>query len=127
MVYNTDQQIVNARGGVKALLEKVEETALSGTPLSEGEGPVHVESQEAFWRQQPSSFLFRGDVRAWRGDNLLLAPELKGDKEADQLTATGGVKTLWFPSQEQAGSAGGKAAAKPPASAASRSRWWRAT
>lgn len=102
VVYNTDQRIANARGGVKAVLQKVEETALAGTPLAEGEGPVNVESQEAFWRQQPSSFLFRGDVRAWRGDNLLLAPELKGDKEADQLTATGGVKTLWFPTQEQA-------------------------
>lgn len=102
VVYNTDQQIANARGGVRSMLEKVEETALAGTPLSEGQGPVHVESQEAFWRQQPSSFLFRGDVRAWRGDNLLLASELRGDKEADQLTATGGVKTLWFPSPEQA-------------------------
>jgi lipopolysaccharide transport protein LptA/LPS export ABC transporter protein LptC len=102
MVYNTDQQIVNARGGVKALLTKVEETALSGTPIAQGQGPVHVESQEAFWRQQPSSFIFRGDVRAWRGDNLLLAPELRGDKAADQLTATGGVKTLFYPTQEQA-------------------------
>ena len=74
---------------------------MAGTPLSKGEGPVHVESQEAFWRQQPSSFLFRGDVRAWRGENLLLAPELRGDREADQLVATGGVKTLWFPTPEQ--------------------------
>jgi lipopolysaccharide transport protein LptA len=102
VVYNTDQQIVHARAGVKAVLQKVEETALAGTPLSEGEGPVHVESQEAFWRQEPSSFLFRGDVRAWRGENLLLTPELKGDKAADQLTATGGVKTLWFPTKKQA-------------------------
>jgi lipopolysaccharide transport protein LptA/LPS export ABC transporter protein LptC len=101
VVYNTDQQIANARGGVKAVLQKVEETALEGTPLSEGEGPVHVESREAFWRQQPSSFLFRGDVRAWRGENLLLAPELRGDKEEDLLVATGGVKTLWFPTREQ--------------------------
>ncbi|HEX9943364.1 MAG TPA: LPS export ABC transporter periplasmic protein LptC [Thermoanaerobaculia bacterium] len=107
VVYDTAQRIANARGGVKALLQKVEETALAGTPLAEGEGPVHVESQEAFWRQQPSSFLFRGDVRAWRGENLLLAPELKGDKEADQLVATGGVKTLWFPTREQAGKAAG--------------------
>jgi LPS export ABC transporter protein LptC/lipopolysaccharide transport protein LptA len=118
MVYNTDQQIVNARGGVRALLQKVEETALSGTPLANGQGPVHVESQEAFWRQQPSSFIFRGDVRAWRGDNLLLAPELRGDKAADQLTATGGVKTLFYPTQEQAGKAAGTgagtAAAKKP-------------
>lgn len=115
MVYNTDQQIVNARGGVKALLAKVEETALSGTPLASGQGPVHVESQEAFWRQQPSSFIFRGDVRAWRGDNLLLAPELRGDKAADQLTATGGVKTLFYPTQEQAQR---QTAAKPGAAPA---------
>jgi lipopolysaccharide transport protein LptA/LPS export ABC transporter protein LptC len=113
MVYNTDQQIVNARGGVKALLQKVEETELSGTPLASGQGPVHVESQEAFWRQQPSSFIFRGDVRAWRGDNLLLAPELRGDKAADQLTATGGVKTLFYPTQEQQAGAKPGAPAKP--------------
>jgi lipopolysaccharide transport protein LptA/LPS export ABC transporter protein LptC len=108
MVYNSDQQIVNARGGVRGLLQKVEETAFAGTPLGEGEGPVHVQAQEAFWRQQPSSFLFRGDVRAWRGENLLLAPEVKGDQETHQLTATGGVKTLWFPTQEQADKAAGK-------------------
>jgi lipopolysaccharide transport protein LptA/LPS export ABC transporter protein LptC len=116
MVYNTDQQIVNARGGVKALMTRVEETALSGTPIANGQGPVHVESQEAFWRQQPSSFIFRGDVRAWRGDNLLLAPELRGDKVADQLTATGGVKTLFYPTQEQAqkGTSAGKAPAGKP-------------
>jgi lipopolysaccharide transport protein LptA/LPS export ABC transporter protein LptC len=125
MVYNTDQQIVNAKGGVRALLQKVEETALSGTPLSQGQGPVHVESQEAFWRQQPSSFIFRGDVRAWRGDNLLLAPELKGDKAADQLTATGGVKTLFYPTQEHPTQehptqdpAGKAPAARKPAAAA---------
>jgi lipopolysaccharide transport protein LptA/LPS export ABC transporter protein LptC len=121
MVYNTDQQIVNARGGVRALLQKVEETAMAGTPLAQGEGPVHVESQEAFWRQQPSSFLFRGDVRAWRGENLLLAPELRGDKANDQLNATGGVKTLWYPTQEQASkAAGGPQGGKKPATAAAR-------
>ncbi|HET6343707.1 MAG TPA: LptA/OstA family protein, partial [Myxococcota bacterium] len=114
VVYNTDQQIVHARAGVKAVLQKVEETALAGTPLSEGEGPVHVESQEAFWRQEPSSFLFRGDVRAWRGENLLLAPELKGDKTADQLTATGGEKTLWFPTEKQAKGNNGKPAGQRP-------------
>ena len=111
MVYNTDTQIVSARDGVKAKLQKVEETALAGSPLAQGEGPVNVVSQEAFWRQQPSSFVFRGDVRAWRGDNVLLAPEMRGDKAADQLTATGGVKTIWYPSEDQAAQATGKPAA----------------
>jgi lipopolysaccharide transport protein LptA/LPS export ABC transporter protein LptC len=98
VVYNTDQKIIQARGGVRAVLENASETALSGTPLGSGDGPVTVESQEAFWRQAPtSSFLFRGDVRAWRGKNLLLAPELRGDKDENTLTATGGVKTRWIP------------------------------
>jgi LPS export ABC transporter protein LptC/lipopolysaccharide transport protein LptA len=110
MVYNTDTQIVSARDGVKAKLQKVEETALAGSPLAQGEGPVNVISQEAFWRQQPSSFVFRGDVRAWRGDNVLLAPELRGDKAADQLAASGGVKTIWYPSEQQTAQATGKPA-----------------
>jgi LPS export ABC transporter protein LptC/lipopolysaccharide transport protein LptA len=117
MVYNTDTQIVSARDGVKAKLQKVEETALAGSPLSQGEGPVNVISQEAFWRQQPSSFVFRGDVRAWRGDNVLLAPEVRGDKAADQLAATGGVKTIWYPTDQQASQAAGKSAQATPAPA----------
>ncbi len=117
MVYNTDTQIVSARDGVKAKLQKVEETALAGSPLSQGEGPVNVISQEAFWRQQPSSFVFRGDVRAWRGDNVILAPEIRGDKAADQLAATGGVKTIWYPTDQQASQAAGKASQATPAPA----------
>ncbi|HEV7503376.1 MAG TPA: LPS export ABC transporter periplasmic protein LptC [Thermoanaerobaculia bacterium] len=115
MVYNTDTQIVSARDGVKAKLQKVEETALAGSPLSQGEGPVNVVSQEAFWRQQPSSFVFRGDVRAWRGDNVLLAPEVRGDKAADQLAATGGVKTIWYPTDQQSAQAAATPTPSPKA------------
>ena len=68
MVYNTDQQIVNARGGVQgACCRRWRRRRSLARRLLDGQGPVHVESQEAFWRQQPSSFIFRGDVRAWRG------------------------------------------------------------
>lgn len=113
VVYNTDQKIIQARGGVRAVLEKASETALSGTPLGSGDGPVTVESQEAFWRQAPtSSFLFRGDVRAWRGKNLLLAPELRGDKDENMLTATGGVKTRWIPDSSPPKAGGRTAAAR---------------
>jgi LPS export ABC transporter protein LptC/lipopolysaccharide transport protein LptA len=110
LVYDTARQILNAQGGVRAVLEKVADSELAGSPLAEGEGPVQVESKEAFYRQEPSSFLFRGDVRAWRGENLLLSQELLGDKTKDSLTATGGVKTLWIPT-DQAGAAAGKTAA----------------
>jgi lipopolysaccharide transport protein LptA/LPS export ABC transporter protein LptC len=118
VVYNVDHQVVNAMGGVRAVMEKTGDTSLAATPLGQGDGPVWVESREAFWRQQPSSFLFRGDVRSWRGENLLITTELKGDKQEDKLTATGGVKTLWNPTEKETAKASGKKAADPKAGAA---------
>jgi LPS export ABC transporter protein LptC/lipopolysaccharide transport protein LptA len=100
IAYDTAHQIMHAMGGVRATLNQVSDTALAGSPLGEGEGPVHVESKEAFWRQAPSSFIFRGEVRSWRGENLMLSEELLGEKEQDRLTATGGVKTLWIPAEQ---------------------------
>jgi LPS export ABC transporter protein LptC/lipopolysaccharide transport protein LptA len=112
IVYDTANDIVNAQGGVRAVLTQASSQELAGSPLGEGEGPVRVDSREAFWRQNPSSFLFRGDVKAWRGQNLMLANELKGEPDEDRLTASGGVKTIWIP-EEGAGKAGGAAPAAP--------------
>ena len=97
VLYNVENQILNATGGVRAVMEQDDDSELAGTALGEGEGPVHVESREAFWRKEPQSFLFRGDVRAWRGENLMLTTELRGDQAEDRLSAAGGVKTLWIP------------------------------
>lgn len=102
--YQSKEGLVRAEGGVRAVLEKVEGTALAGSPLGAGKGPVQVQSQDAFWRQSPRGFLFRGDVRAWRDKSLLVARELQGEDEATagqpsqhRLTASGGVKSLWYP------------------------------
>lgn len=114
VLYNVEHQILNAVGGVRAVMEQVADSDLAGTPLGQGEGPVHVESREAFWRQEPSSFLFRGDVRAWRGENLMLTAELKGDKTSNELTAAGGVKTLWIPTAKDTAKAQGKATPGDP-------------
>lgn len=103
VLYNVENQILNAVGGVRAVMEKTSDSDLAGSPLGQGEGPVFVESREALWRQNPSSFLFRGDVRAWRGENLMLTTELRGEQETDRLTATGGVKTIWIPTDKQTG------------------------
>jgi lipopolysaccharide export system protein LptA len=108
VLYETANQLVHAIGGVRGVMEQVEDTALAGSPLGEGEGPVWVESQEAFWRQSPSSFLFRGDVRAWRGKSILLTAELRGEKAEDRLTGKGGVKTVWIPPDEAAPGAGSR-------------------
>ena len=89
IVYNTESEIVNAQGGVRAVLTQTTSQDLAGSPLAQGEGPVHVESREAFWRQEPSSFIFRGDVKSWRGENLMLSSELRGEPDANRLTASG--------------------------------------
>jgi LPS export ABC transporter protein LptC/lipopolysaccharide transport protein LptA len=101
VLYNVENQILNATGGVRAVMEQQGDSKLAGSALGEGEGPVHVESREAFWRKEPQSFLFRGDVRAWRGENLMLTSELRGDQAEDKLSAAGGVKTLWIPVDKQ--------------------------
>jgi LPS export ABC transporter protein LptC/lipopolysaccharide transport protein LptA len=114
VVYDTENKIVNAQGGVRAVLTQVSSQDLAGSALGEGEGPVRVDAREAFWRQEPSSFIFRGDVKSWRGQNLMLSNELKGEPDADRLTASGGVKTIWIPEDpEGAGKAGEKPGEKP--------------
>lgn len=97
VVYDTENKIVNAQGGVRAVMTQAASQNLAGSALGEAEGPVRVEAREAFWRQEPSSFIFRGDVKSWRGENLMLSNELKGEPDADRLTASGGVKTIWIP------------------------------
>jgi LPS export ABC transporter protein LptC/lipopolysaccharide transport protein LptA len=112
VVYDTENKIVNAQGGVRAVLTQVSSQELAASPLGgDAEGPVRVDAREAFWRQEPSSFIFRGDVKSWRGENLMLSNELKGEPDADRLTASGGVKTIWIPEDPEGT---GKTAGKPP-------------
>lgn len=112
-VYVTAGELITADGGVRTRLERESASSFSGTPLGGGDGPILVESKDAFWRREPNSFLFKGDVRAWRGDNILFAAELQGDKAENRLKAIGGVKTLLRPTEEPARAG----AAKPPAKA----------
>jgi lipopolysaccharide transport protein LptA/LPS export ABC transporter protein LptC len=114
LTYDRATGILHGDDGVQALLEQQNSGALAGSPLTSGEGPVHVDAKEAFLRDKPRSFLFRGDVRAWRGESLLTAAVLRGDQTApaagatvgeDRLTASGGVKTLYIPRPEVAGPA----------------------
>ena len=100
VVWEKNNGLLRADGGVRALLTRAEEAGLAGSALGSGKGPVWVDAKEAFYRSNPQSFLFRGAVRAWRGKDLLLADELRGDKAEDRLYAKGSVKTLWVPEDE---------------------------
>ena len=109
LTYDQAAEVLQATGGVRAVLEQVDDDAVAGT-LGPGEGPVRVQAQEGFWRQSPQGFMFRGDVRAWRGDSVLLAQELRGDQSPgasggapqNVVNASGGVKSLWVPAAEPA-------------------------
>lgn len=104
-VYRRAQATVEADSGVRATLpEDTKTTAqlLGATPLGHAEGPVMVESERATWTFEPQgTFTFLGQVRAWRGANLVLADQLRGDDRGSQLTASGDpVKTVWVPVPE---------------------------
>ncbi len=119
MTYARQQGTVHADGGVRAVIEKVEDSQLAGSALGGGgaaEGPIRVESKEGFWHESPRSFVFQGEVRAWRGPNLLTTKTLTGEDASKKLTASGGVKTLWIPPPAAPAPASGAAAAASPAS-----------
>ncbi len=104
--YSKETGLIRAMSGVRASLEAGAAATLARTPFARGQGPVHVEAEEAHWSTEPQAFTFLGEVRAWRGQNLLLADQLRGDQEQQRMSASGGVKTVWIPQragEEEAG------------------------
>ena len=107
--YRRETGFIRASGGVRGTLEAGGGAKLAAAPLSQGEGPLRVEADEAYFTDSPRTFSFRGGVRAWRAANLLLAEQLRGDEESEQLAASGGVKTVWVPEKVSGGIAGNAA------------------
>lgn len=99
--YSGADGLVHGIGGVRARLDQAGESALGGSPLARGStgegGPIRVEAEEGFFRDRPRGFLFSGRVRAWRGDDLVVADELRGDEPEGRVVATGDVRTLFHP------------------------------
>lgn len=106
ILYTRGGGLVHGTGGVRVRLSQTGSSALSASPLGRGEGPIWVQADEGYLRDEPRGFLFVGDVRAWRGEDLLVAAELRGDEPEDRLTATGGVRTLFTPEDTDDGEGG---------------------
>jgi lipopolysaccharide transport protein LptA len=101
VLFQREQNRVHAQEGVRAVLSSPQGSAIPGPLLNSGEGPVYVDSEEAFWHRDEDLFVFRGSVRAWRGRDLLLAEEAEVNRAGDRLRASGGVKTVWHPQARQ--------------------------
>ncbi|MEM1180686.1 MAG: LPS export ABC transporter periplasmic protein LptC [Acidobacteriota bacterium] len=95
--YARNTGLLKATGGVQTTLAENAASALAGSPLGTGDGPINVQSEEAHWTEAPPGFVFRQDVRAWRGQNLLLAEQLRGDEASGEMAASGSVTTIWRP------------------------------
>ncbi|RMH18373.1 MAG: hypothetical protein D6696_13290 [Acidobacteria bacterium] len=96
-VYRRDRGLIRAEDGVRALLRDAATDVLAHTPLARGDGPILVDAERANWTVEPPGFTFLGNVRAWRGQSLILADQLRGDERDQQITASGPVKTVWVP------------------------------
>jgi lipopolysaccharide transport protein LptA len=111
--YSKATGLLLATDGVQAVLTRGASRGLADLGLS-GEGPVQVAAREASLRDQQGQFSFLGAVRAWRGTNVLVADQLRGDDVGGPLTASGNVKTLWQPANgTTAGAAGAVGGGKP--------------
>ncbi len=91
---------------MRASLEAGSE-AFERTPFGQEQGgPIRVEAEQALYTEDPAAFTFLGEVRAWRGQNILLAEQLRGEQATRELSAGGGVRTLWFSAPSANGSSG---------------------
>ena len=66
-----------------------------------GDGPVRVEAEQGSLRDEPPSFLFVGESGPGGATTSWSADELRGDEAEDRLTATGSVRTLWNPDEDE--------------------------
>lgn len=101
VVYWRDKDLLHARDGVRSTLTPDAQGAI--VPFEGEQGPLRIEAREAFWQRNSQEFLFRDNVRAWQGKNLLLAQQLRGDRQGEQISASGQVKTIWHPPPPEPG------------------------
>jgi|CXWL01.1.fsa_nt_gi LPS export ABC transporter protein LptC/lipopolysaccharide transport protein LptA len=104
VVVRQDKGLLHADQGVHARFEPGGgDGGLLGSALGASKGPILVDAVETLWYDAPRSFVFLGKVQAWQGENLLLAEQLRGDQTAGRFAASGGVKTLWYPTNQVLG------------------------
>ena len=100
---------VRAFDGVRA---QMVDDSKSDLAAGESAEPVRVQAREATWTDLPRSFRFEEDVRAWQGENYLVARTLA--LEGDDLVGEGNVRSVWHQRAPETPADDGTAAEEPP-------------
>lgn len=116
--YSLGAQTVHGEDGVRIRFAPGGKVSLPGAAGADSDQPVQVEAATLDADTQAGTFRLDGNVRAWQGENYLLANSLTGDNTGETMIAEGKVKTVW----KQEAPAGEGAAAEPRTIDASGSR-----
>lgn len=96
--YSRKTGLLKALSGVRAGIKSSSGAfggALGGSVANDE--TVRIDADEATMVANPRSFVFKGQARAWQGDNFLFADQIRGDASKQELAAGGSVKTIWLP------------------------------
>ncbi len=88
---------LEASDGVRAELPRGGKFRLIG---EQSEEPIRITAVSAVWTESPWRAEFRDTVRAWQGENYLVANRMIGLDEGERLEAEGAVKTVVRPRPE---------------------------
>lgn len=111
---------LTAEGGVTASLRS-DAAGLAGLPTRPGHAagslPVTITARRFSMSRDGEHGRFRGAVRVWQGSNVMRAAELRFDRRAGTVTASGGVRSEFLSPQGGDWASGEERLAVAPASA----------
>lgn len=100
IVYDSQRQEIRAGEPARAILFQGSGSGSSIGGASSAE-PIRIEAKGAIWSDLNGTVSFEGDVRGWQGENFMLADTLIGEMTTSRLLASGGVKTVWRPAEQE--------------------------
>ncbi len=103
IVYDQNEDRITAEEDVQAVVSRGSGFETRGGPdaSDQGDEPIRIAAREAVWTRYPSIVTFRGEVRAWQGENFMQADEMVGEEETSRLKASGRVKTVVRPGKKE--------------------------
>jgi lipopolysaccharide transport protein LptA len=104
LVLEPEERVLRAKGRAMTRIVNSQGTAAGDTVLfPQDEGAIFVNSDSLVIRELDGFASFSGSVRAWQGDNTLLAEELQIGSAGQTISAKGNVRTILYTTTEPGG------------------------